>query len=435
MSAIISTLVCLLLSITSLKICKKWLNPVAAFSSLWMVIFFLSSLSLYNLKEIAESTYWVLLFGVISFAFGFYIWLSIKKKYKFRKLIDHKNKINIQYEPRYLLLYLFGVIVILYNSSNLIIPLKLIINGSGLDVIRNMAQNTNRSTSGTLLNVINNLIISPFTFALLPITAMDIVLGKRDKKLLVLTGVIIISKLLSDGGRVQILYFGIHIFVAFIIGTNKKKINLDILRSRKNKRMFISAVIILGILIIVTSLSRAGDNLLIFTYYYFSMQPVMFEQWSIETGKLLGFGVASLNGIIFPFLYLIKNLFKLSYPNHFYSIFELIQKTDNQWKIIAGQNIKANAYVSLFWFFYTDARILGIGLYSFIYGAFCGGNYADVLKNNNVKVLSIYAYILQGVIFSFVRFQFATMAYALGFIYLCFFGYSRKQRMMYNEQK
>ena len=423
MAANIAVITCLILAIFGMIICKRWFNPVTLFSALWCVIFFLASMELYNLNEAADSTYYNMLLGMITFSIGFYFWYIVRRKFTFSfKLYSNSTYVK-EYEINYKLLYFVCYTIILFNLSTFISSISVLFSGGGLDAIRYIAQNSNTSASRTISNVINNLIVSPFSLAILPITAMDIIAGKRDKKLILFTIIIILTKLLGDGGRAQALYFIIHLVIIFLF----LRKNLDIRISKRTKRILM--MIMTGIVVVITiaSLSRSGGNLRRFTYYYFSMQLTMFEQWTEEIGGLMGYGEGSLNGLMFPFIYIFKNIFKLSYPEHWNAIYELIQRTDSEWKIIAGQYIKANAYVSLFWFFYLDARVWGIGLLSGLYGMFCGGKFADVIKRPSLKVICIYSFVLQGLLFSFVRFQFATMAYALGFIYLCFLGFKKKK--------
>lgn len=426
--AIVASCVCLFIFLVSKRICKKWINPVACLSALWGVIFFLNSIKLYNLNVAEDSTILIMLMGVIAFSFGFFIWSEFKKRYSF---IIRKNKnVNNQryiYIPNYYVLYILCIIIILMNLPNLINSLSLLLNGKGLDQIRYLMQNSTTSNQGTIIGVINNLVVSPAIFAIVPITAIDIVLGKKDKKLMLLTFCVMLIKLLGEGGRVQLLYFIIHIVVAFIFGYDKKNI-INVLSRKKNKFKIIVLILLLTVIIVFASLSRAGEGLKAFTYYYFSMQPTMFEQWTAKAGDLKGYGEASLNGILFPVLYVLTNLFGIKYPSHWSEVYNLIQATDSEWLVIAGKNISANAYVSMFWYFYLDARKIGVIIFSLLYGAFCGEKYSNMIKNLNARSLCLFSYVIQGILFSFVRFQFANFAYALGYIYICLVGYKRKRR-------
>lgn len=426
MTATIVVAVCLMLAVLGKIISKRWFNPATMFSALWCVILFLASLEMYNLKGADNRTYYIMLFGVAAFSMGFCYWYIVRRKKIFSLRFYKKNAGKKEYEINYKLLYLVCCIIIVFNLPIFVSSIILLFRGEGLDEIRYLAQNPVHSASRTIRNVINNLVVAPFSLAILPITAIDVIAGKKDKKLIIFTIIIMLTKLLGDGGRTPVLYFVFHLLVILLLAKRK----MDISAAPKTKKILILVAGGAITVFIIASLSRSGGNLKVFTYYYFSMQPTMFEQWAEHISGLRGYGEASLNGVLFPLLYIFKNIFGISYPEHWNAVYDLIQRTDSEWQLIAGEHIKANAYVSLFWFFYLDARAAGVGFMSWLYGMFCGGKFADAVYRPSRKIVCVYSFVVQGLVFSFVRFQFATMAYALGFFYLYFLGF-RKER---NEQ-
>lgn len=150
----------------------------------------------------------------------------------------------------------------------------------------------------------------------------------------------------------------------------------------------------------------------------------MFEQWAEKADKLhlLGYGMASTNGFSFAVFYILKNLGLMSYPEAWHSINTIIGETQTQWMIISSFSSRANAYVSLFWYLYLDGRVVGIIIGMLIYGIIGARSYWTALKNMSCKAMCIYAFILQGLIMSFVRLQFGNIIYAVAFIMiLCFY--------------
>lgn len=101
-------------------------------------------------------------------------------------------------------------------------------------------------------------------------------------------------------------------------------------------------------------------------------------------------------------------------------IYDLIRATDSEWQIITSQSINANAYVSIFWFFYVDGRVLGMISGLFTYGAYMAHSVADIEKKLNIKNLCIFAFLLQGLVWSFIRFSFSNIYYAIAFLFLIF---------------
>ena len=71
---------------------------------------------------------------------------------------------------------------------------------------------------------------------------------------------------------------------------------------------------------------------------------------------------------------------------------------------------------------YLDGRLIGVIAGMFLYGAVSQHFYKKVVENANVRSVSIYLLIVQGIVFSFVRMQFAVLHYAIAFfVYLFVF--------------
>ena len=155
----------------------------------------------------------------------------------------------------------------------------------------------------------------------------------------------------------------------------------------------------------------------------------MFDYWAqgVDARNLLGYGIASLNGFIFPFLYLLKNGLGLQFPKHWLSIYQLILSTDSQWTTITISGTRANAYVSLFWYFYVDGRCAGVFLGSMLYGLLMSNSFSSVIKKPNIKTICMYSFLLQGLLFSFIRMQTSNLYYAMAIVYIGLVLFKRKK--------
>ncbi|OCA99779.1 hypothetical protein BGS1_17170 [Clostridium beijerinckii] len=432
----IGIFMCCVLLVLGILTEKKILNPITIFYGLWAVILELSSLQLFDLKETSDRTYYFILIGLIAYGIGYYLLLICTRKHLFRSKYAsylNKRKVDRDYVLRYRLLYFLGGISLLFYLRDLSIVFSYILNGSSLAYIRQLAQDSSSilyADRSAIENSIRVVFITPFVMALQPITAVDFWIGKRDRKLLVINIFIIVLRIITDGSRIVLVYLLLHLLVASIF-TDRTDIKQIITsgknRKRRNKKLFIVLILIVGgVAIYRTTLSRSGVNFLRYAYYYFSMEPYMFETWCEIAGNsgLVGYGFASTNGFWFTIFYLIKNLLSLSsYPQYWYDIYSLIQATDSQWQIIAGNATTANAYVSVFWFLYLDGRIAGIVIGMFVYGMISARVFILALKQSSSKNVCVYSMILQGICFSFVRLQFADVYYAIAFTFILLFIY------------
>lgn len=200
-------------------------------------------------------------------------------------------------------------------------------------------------------------------------------------------------------------------------------------RARKNKKLF-SLMCITGLVVLAAlTYSRAGQAAIRTIYYDFAMPPIMFEKWiDVVKDYPLGYGMASLNGFLYPVDYILRNSVHASLPDSFNSLYNLIQLTDTEWKWI-GDGVTANAYVSAFWFFYTDGRLFGVIFAAAVYGFICRNTYKNAILNHSVKSVSIFCLVIIGVFYTFGTFEFSQCSYALALLYISFF-FRKKVRKM-----
>jgi oligosaccharide repeat unit polymerase len=397
-------------------------NPLTMLFAVWTLILALASMRLYALFGATQRIYGYIFIGLFCFALGYFF---------IRFLAVHPGSLwgaglritggAREYELRTKWVYLAAGICIVVFLLDFSVVANGIFHGEGLAAIRKMAQNPNSAMyarrSG-MENAFRVLFVLPFSFALGPIVAYDLVGERRHLKLLALYLVIILLRVLTEGGRVVMAYFMLHILLAYML--RKDRLGIGAARQKKLK---IALLIVLAaglVLLVITTLARSGSQSLRHMYYYASMQPVMFETWSrITNGMgLKGYGLASLNGFLYVFPYALKNLLGMNaYPGHWGKVVSLIEATDSQWQWISGYG-RANAFVSLFYFLYLDGRVAGIALGMALYGAVSCFSYHRAKWSPNYRNICVYIMIVQGLVFSLVRLQFANTSYALAFVYL-----------------
>ena len=411
---------------------RNIINPLFVFNIIWAVIIFLDSLHLYGLCVAENRIYLYILLGIIAFDFGYICWSIFRQRHKLifsKKKFKRKN--NYIFEPRYRLLYFLGLICIIYFLKTAVIAIGMILNGNGLDAIRMLAQDPESvlNTRTKFENAIRVIMILPVATALEAISAIDFWAGKRDKLLLIISVTIILLRSVTDGGRSPMLNFFMYMIVGFILTSANGK-NRNHVRNNKKRRRTIILVTLVGMICLyLFSKSRAGGAALKNLYLYFSMEPYMFNQWAntADSFKLIGYSEASLNGFSFAILYVIKNIFNIDFPQHWNQIYQMIRNTDSQWQVITQISTRANAYVTTFWFFYLDGRLLGILLGMFTYGVYVAHTFVEAVKKANQKSICIFGLILQGLFFTFIRFPFSNIYYALAYIFIIFIAYKPKR--------
>lgn len=428
----VAILLCGMFTIVGFFTEKKILfNPITMFCGLWSVVLFFSSQKKFTMNVASSERNALILYGLIAYVFGYYVnkvfldRVHIKIGKFSRYQTDKKNNAV----PRYKLLYTLCTICLAYTMYDLA---RVVLQAGTLNLgtIQGMLQSGEISNSNSsILNAIIILVISPIKFILPAITAVDFFYGKRDKKLLWMTVGLILINMLSTANRTSFLLFFLWLFfvATLYLYHNAEKKNAIVLKIRKYKREIVCVGLVA--FIIMTS-SRTSSSIYRQLYLYFSMPPSMFEIWAnkVDTAGIYGYGIASLLGFVYPIFYILKNICGIPMPSIVSQMYDWTMLTDTTW-VWPGKNILANAYVSSFWFFYIDARMIGIIVGMFVFGIVLSRSYSNVVARNcSARQITVYCCLLYAVLFSFVRFQFSLTKISIGLLFTMFFAYKMKKK-------
>lgn len=413
----------ILVSIFSMKFLRKIFNPISVMNILWGLILYLSSLNLYNLFPTPRETYNWIFIGLISYNIGFFIIYFFK--WSLFRTSAKKTDTFIRYEIRENLILVLGIISIFFLIPPAITSLQIIMKGGGTDVIRVMNQQGvgvfRLKNSSDVLNSINVLLIQPFNYLISIIGFVNFWSDKRSKKVLFITTIIVLLSVLGTGGRALLINSTFSFIISFFFKNKKLQI------SKKTKNIILFSLIILFTFIVLISISRSSGDFVQITYYYFAMVPYMFSYWGKIIVGITGYGMASMNGFLFPIFYILKHTLGLDFPEKFQQVYTLIQSTDSTWITMTATGSNANAYVSVFWFLLLDGGLIGIIFGMGILGGVLSHSFFNVVNNISEKSIAIYSYLLIGISYSFVRLPFGTPNYSIGFIFILFFIYKKRR--------
>ena len=428
----ISILVALAVILIFLMFKKKYsffTNPCFIFVLEWLVIIALSNMRLFGLYEPSFNAYLIIILGVISFVLGYYVLNKVKLK------SSTKRKKDKTFTIRYKLLYILGIICTIYFMFSAINMLGNFTNGDlSFNAIRESAQSSGETNAA--IRFIYNFIVLPASYVLEIVTVADIFRGKKDKKLIVLTVLTILLKTIADGGRSFLLNFIIYIFLAYRLTGKTNLVKKIGIKRKAVKRLLIGVSILLAFFLIIT-IQRSPSGIFRISYLYFSMPPVMLDWWSNAVNSAGGywFGLVCMNGILFAIFYIIKNFLGLiDYPSFVKGPYDLISSTDSQWISINDNGTKANAYVTMFWFFYADFGHIGVALGCLLYGLIVRKIYDYEKERRDVRSLSFYLLIFWTLLYSFVRFQFAKSSVVIAAL-LLFLSFRQIEDKNANQSK
>lgn len=393
---------------------KKIINPLTCFSVIWFIVLVFSSQHLFSLYVPSEYTYQIILLGILAFVIG-YIFCDL--------LFHKKNFYCSKKELRYNIVYLMCVVCITMYSLSLLNVLRQLGSFSLGDVQSLLQSGDFESVNNPIWNIVSMFFVQPAAFAIPAITAVDFWYGRRDSKLLFLTIIMILIRLLSSGNRSTVVL----IFIYFVmLGFLKKKRKT---KFRIGKRVVVlSLLVILGIILFIFMTISRGSSILRNVYLDFAMPPLMLEKWNsvINSSGMFCFGTASFNGLVYPLYYIISNIFSVDSSSFIGTVNDIVSNTDTQWQWI-GSRIEANAYVSVFWSLYADGRFFGVILGMLLYGVCMSYIWQKMINTLDFQYMALYCLMFYGVLYSFARFPFMTSRFCLSLLFICFFYKSQSK--------
>lgn len=387
---------------------KKLVNPLTVFLSIWIFIIVLSSLKLYGLQETNPYIYSIFLSGVIIFSFS-YIFSNEIAYYNFKK----KKIKYTKYRLRESLFQILGFIIIIKLILDLFNMIKNATFTLDLSTIKEAAQSSTLMTQNgnPILNSLNIFIFEPISLIFPVVVLIEFWNGNKKNILLIQMIAIIFLRIITTGARSSLTTLILTFVILYFFNNKKVKINPFVK---------IGTVVFLVSIFIFTTISRSNENTFQTLYYYFAMEPLMFEKWINLSANQIGKSIimTSINGFLFPIFYLVKNIFMIPFPALFFDSYNITQLVDSNWQLIAKNGVTANAYVSMFFFLYYDLGIFGIIFGNIIYGVIMNKIYTNAKITLSKRSLALYVFLMIGLLNSFVRLQFVNVFHALAIIYL-----------------
>lgn len=422
-------ILCILFAVIGYFLEKNIYNPITSFTSIWAVIVFLCGLQLYNLYDVSEQIYWIVFWGVLLFSLGCLVTILVNKSLlkKHVRFTFDVRKVIINYRW----VYIFCTIMTLGYLINGIQTIQLLSNGYSFSDVRDFAGDTSSIYYKSSLSVAFLVyVVEPISMILVPLAALEFFSDKKRKRFLIWMIFNIILKIFANGGRVVLVTFFIYIFIALLIF--KKKIELK--KETKFLIFFIGILVYFGFVIISQSREIVDINQSIYYYISGCLPYMQYKVAQVDQFKHWTYGYATLNGFITPFLFFIKNIFMgfISYPSSFLTAATIMDVTN--FINISYTGITYNYFASLFFYFYCDGGFLGVIFFSFIYGVISTNVYIKAELNKDIASIIVYLIILNGILFSMVRFSFSLPAYALSFLFLLLL-FKRERSTLLSEIK
>lgn len=422
--------VCLLLFLISICQDRKFYNPANLMFGLWSIILFLNMLSLYGINKASSKTYVWILLGLVSFFGG--NWAGAHIHFPQILIKIGKKNLSAKDEINFNIFYFLSALTMALLTIDTIIAVRYMLDGNSLNSVRIwLTQTFEESTNpidarkSYVEQVIRVVLIEPFLTALIPICSIDFFSKTGNKKVLITTIVITILNMLSTGGaRLTILALVINILMGYAIYRDEWAIDISAVSKRRSLKII--AVIGIGGVLYLT-FQRSSSGVIEEAYYYLAMCVPLLDYWRNQINTLPRVhGLLGLFGIIrIPFL-ILEGLGMDSSKTYNLAQEYILQA--NKFKTVGGRI--GNSFVSPFYYLYADGGIPGIIIGMFLFGLFAAIFYRKV--NSERKIVDVYIFLLliQGILFTFIRWPFISTNYTLAFLFpLILFRRRQEQRL------
>lgn len=407
---------CALAFIVGITTEKRKINPISLMFGEWFAIILLASMNLYDILPASDHTYLMIFIGLLSFLVGYYIVRIVKIK-----------KGNKQYTIRNWLVALLAIISIIVFTLDAAQALRIIIGGGGLKAVREIAQ-SGSLYNNRLLNMLRFIVATPFAFAVAIVAPVNFFLSKkRNKPIYAVAIALIVLKIISDGSRSIFILSAVTAILCFTY-TKREEIHRVFFIFSKRMWIGIGITLVTAVVLVYMTISRSGDDSLRYTYYYFAMEPIMFEKWTSEVSasNTVGYGTASFNGLLFVLFNLSSSIFGIAQPAGWTMTYDFIERVGTDWQVITSNGLTANSYVTVMFPFYLDGREYGICIGMIFLGVIMGVAYRSIENNVNERNMSIYSLMMIALLYSFQLFIFENIFYSMSFIMLLMI-YKRSQ--------
>lgn len=410
---------------------KDILCPLNVFVPFFTLCTFFGSLALYGKNQGSLLTYTLILISLITYFVSF----ELFGRMRFRKIRSKGGWYEFEYTTlsrRYI--YILAIVSLAFSLSKFMRALPFLLSGVSLRDLRSEYFTGSAITTSALGSFFDGAINGGIRLALMIVAAIEIIFERRKDMfffLLVLLNVTISS--LATGARLVIYDFAIMLLFSLLCYKSffKSKTIANTLREIKNSKqtrkyiVFLLAIAIISLITITLQRQASSETFVKSLYSDFTcFVPLMSKTLDMLSARGdLTLGVSSFDGI---FIIINIVLAMLGLPQ--IKSVNIINIYDAPFLEIGGGNY-ANAYVSYIFYFYLDARILGVILGNILFGVMSYKIYKKLKSEPSKYSVAMYLFLNYMIFRTMVRWSFnqATVFIAL-FILLTIYKNSKATR-------
>ena len=395
-------------------------NPIFIFCIFWAIIVFSASFYWLGYNRVSDSTWSIILVGIVSYAFGGFL-MGLKKIRSVKRIGMYRpNRAN-----------LLGTIGVVFTFSKLMRAVPYLLKTMSFAALRKEYWIIGGSiTTGTLDYIFDNFFNSGISLAITVVAFTELFSGKRRNYLLLCSIFMNFASALCSGGRMILLNLVISLMGGFWLSGNGSFRELYRSLAPRYKRLLkgllLGGVIVLAIL----TFARQGGSYSVIEalYSYYTLEMSLFDHTLrlLSSAGDITYGAITTMGFTQPIAMIIQFLGFIKYPE----IYNTLAKYTSPYFEIGGVG-KYNAFVTQFFYFYLDGRIFGVIIFDIIIGMIYMYYYKRVREAKDNKYIAVYLIIVINILQSGFRFSFS-YPYNIIAIVLVYLMYSRTRFMIKN---
>lgn len=363
------------------------------------------------MRDIKDSTYLIIFVGLLLFGVGYYLFWGKRISLGKRTILWQ------QYYFRYNIILILQVLCLAFLLMVSMRTIQYLFSDDGWNVVRNMYQGYSDESifKSKWESVFNSIILGPFM--LVNVCILGILVFERNAKthkaIFSLSIINLVLYCIMNAGRILLVYVAIVFMLLMSLYGMKIKLN------RKQKLLILIFLAILaGATFYITSSRRSTIkewDIVHQIYSYFSITPAIFDYWReyIESHDIWTYGMYFLNGF-FSIFRLIYSKLGIEFDLKA-TVEEIIALTETFIPVFSQKNY--NAFVSIFFCFYSDFRILGVIIGSFFLGGFAEILYGAVKDRKNHFYLIIFLLLAYGLFKTITKWEGTSPVYVYAFIW------------------
>ena len=371
-------------------------TPIIIFVGLWFVVFVLGLFHPFGFVGYSSRAILNIGTGILCFIIGYYFILIFNCHYKFKKQRIIQNE-DFELYINYKILLAVAVLSLLGSFISLIYAVFGMARGLSIADLRQsmLGYSDEEYISNPILNAFIVYFASPAKKILIPFAAI-FWFQRVHFSFVYITLFSLLSDMFSTGGRVNLLYA----IIVLIVVASYYRFKI----SRRVKKRMIFFISIGVIAIIVVTLLR-GSSVVRTLYSYFSIPVPLYSTYSqhLLEDDFISYGGAT----FYPFFYVFNMIVKcLGGRSEFLdNLVYYVGYPQDTWVGGLFDRGVYNAFSTQFYYFYMDFRIVGIVLFSLLFGIICGQFYYSSFVRRKTYCLPWYLLLVQAMFGSFVIWQ------------------------------